>query len=260
MKHSVCLWLQIGFLSLFFLTGFAGEGQEKLSIPIKSIPKKDREKLENVVAGKTAFLIWRDEEIEAAVIVFDYLFDRPALTSKIFTELGIAQYQILPPLHPPLNKEGTEGGYFQFDDGAELAGELKMLYRKDGEKIYQGTYLYTTGVGIPLRLSGEWALILKYKLVPESLSQGREEEMLKIDIDLYLKSDEEKLSKITKDMPFIIKAIMLEKVNSYIESLRELCELIQNDPDDVYEILQESGEINEKDLREFKKAVAGKRK
>ncbi|MBI3601180.1 MAG: hypothetical protein HY097_11160 [Nitrospinae bacterium] len=223
-------------LVFFFLTGFAGEDLEKLSIPLKAIPAKDREGLQKILNGKTAFLKWRDEEIETTVKVFGYLFDRPALTSTILTELGIAQYQI----------ESEAKNSYIFDDGAGLTGELKMLYRKDRERIYRGTYVYTTGAGIPVRLSGDWALVLKYK---------KEEEMLKIDIDLYLKSDEEKLSKITKDMPFIIKAIMFEKVNSYIESLRELCESIQNDPDDVYEILQEGGEIKEKDLKEFKKAV-----
>ncbi len=245
---SVKICVICGLIVFLPLTGFSEKEPKKLSVPLKTIPLKDRENLQNILTEKTAFLNWRDEEIETTVKLFDYLFNRPVLTSTILTELGIAQYRI-----------ESHGSYYIFDDNAGLTGELKMLYKKDGERIYQGTYVYTTGAGIPVRLSGELALILKYKLVPESLNQGNKEEMLKIDIDLYLKSDEEKLSKITKDFPFIIKAIMLEKVNSYIESLRELCESIRDDPDDAYEVLQESGEIKEKDLKEFQKAIGGKR-
>lgn len=249
-QKSAKICVLCGLIAFLLLTGFSEEEPQKLSIPLKAVPSKDREALKNILNGKTAFLNWREEEIETTDKLLDYIFDRPVIASIILTELGIAQYQI---------ESSDKVLHYLFDDGSGLSGELKMLYKKDRERLYQGTYIYTTGVGVPVRLSGEWALMLKYKLVPESPNQGKEGELLKLDIDLYLKSDEERLSKITKDMPFIIKTIMLEKINSYIESFRELCKSIRDDPDDVSEALIESGEIKEKDLKEFKKAIAGKK-
>ena len=150
------------------------------------------------------------------------------------------------PPYPPLNKGGTERGYFQYDDGHGFTGGLKILYKKDREKIYQGNYIYTTGVGVPVRLSGEWVLILKYE---------EKNELLEIDIDLYLTQGDEGVGRIAKDLPFILKSIMAEKVDSYISSVRELSELIHSDPEDAYDRLKESGEIKDRDLREFKKII-----
>ena len=242
------LWFQIIFLlfSLAAIEGFADEGGSKLAIPFKAIPLKDRDKIQKIIKKENVFLKWRDEKIETNTTIFNYLINRPVLTSTILTELGIAGYQILPPLHPPLNKGGTERGDFQYDDGHGLTGDLKIVYKRDGEKIYQGNYIYTTGVGVPVRLSGEWVLILKYE---------EKDELLEIDIDLYLTTGDEGVGRIAKDLPFILKSIMTEKVNSYIESVREISEMIQSDPNDVYDRLKESGEIKEKDLKEFKKTI-----
>src|SRR3989338_3959171 len=137
-------------------------------------------------------------------------------------------------------------GLFKYDDGHGFTGGLKILYKKDREKIYQGNYIYTTGVGVPVRLSGEWVLILKYE---------DKNELLEIDIDLYLTQGDEGVGRIAKDLPFILKSIMAEKVDSYISSVRELSELIHSDPEDAYDRLKESGEIKDRDLREFKKII-----
>ena len=224
--------------------GLENEGLDKLPIQINSIPLKYREGVQKIINGKTAFLNWRDEEIKTGASIFNYILDRPAFTSTILTELDIAEYQI------EVDKE-----ILHFDDGEGITGELKMLYKRGSERMYQGTYLYTTGIGVPLRLSGEWVSVLKYNENGEELG---------IDIDLYLKSEDSGLSRVTKDIPFIIESIMFEKVNSYIDSLRELSELIQSDPDDVYDRLKESREISKKELKEletnFKKWKGTKRK
>ncbi len=227
-------------------TVLSEERIDKLTIPFKSIPLKERDKIQKIIDKENIFLKWRDEEIETSTTIFNYLLDRPVLTSTILTELGIASYQILPPLHPPLNKGGTERGYFQYDDGHGFTGDLKIVYKKDREKIYQGNYIYTTGVGVLLRLSGEWVLILKYK---------EKNDLLEIDIDLYLTQGDEGVGRIAKDLPFILKSIMAEKVNSCIESVREISEMIHTDPQDIYDRLKESGEIKERDLKEFKKII-----
>ncbi|MBI3584598.1 MAG: hypothetical protein HY096_11720 [Nitrospinae bacterium] len=244
----VYLWFQISFLafSLAAVEGFADEGDSKLTISFKAIPAKDRDMIQKIINEENVFLKWRDEEIETNTTTFNYLLDRPVLTSTILTELGIGNYQILPPLHPPLNKGGTERGYFQYDDGHGFTGGLKIVYKKDREKIYQGNYIYTVGVGVPVRLSGEWVLVLKYK---------EKNELLEIDIDFYLTQENEGVGRIAKDLPFILKSIMAEKVNSYIESVREISEMIHSDPEDVYDRLKESGEIKDRDLREFKKII-----
>src|SRR3972149_6073018 len=133
------------------------------------------------------------------------------------------------------------------DDGdSKLAIPFKSIPAKDREKIYQGNYIYTTGVGVPVRLSGEWVLILKYE---------EKNELLEIDIDLYLTQGDEGVGRIAKDLPFILKSIMAEKVDSYISSVRELSELIHSDPEDAYDRLKESAEIKDRDLREFKKII-----
>ncbi|MBI5748265.1 MAG: hypothetical protein HZA00_04000 [Nitrospinae bacterium] len=215
--------------------GFADDGDSKLAIPFKSIPAKYRDILQKIINKENIFLKWRDEDIETSTAIFNYLLDRPVLTSTILTELGIASYQI-----------EKDDGLFKYDDGHGLTGDLKIAYKKIGEKIYHGNYIYTTGVGVPVRLSGEWVLILKYK---EKI------QLLEIDIDLYLTIGDEGIGRIAKDLPFILKSIMTEKVNSYIESVREISEMIQSDPDDVYDRLKESGEIKDRDLREFKKII-----
>ena len=247
-KICVYLWFKIIFLSfsLAAVEVLADEGNSKLTIPFKSIPVKDRDMLQKIIDKENIFLKWRDEEIETSTTIFNYLLDRPVLTSTILSEVGIASYQILPPLHPPLNKGGTERGYFQYDDGHGFTGDLKIVYKKDREKIYQGNYIYTTGVGVLLRLSGEWVLILKYK---------EKNDLLEIDIDLYLTQGDEGVGRIAKDLPFILKSIMAEKVNSYIESVREISEMIHTDPQDIYDSLKESGEIKDRDLKDFKKII-----
>src|SRR3989337_2525292 len=209
-KICVYLWLQISFLafSSAAVEVFADDGDNKLAIPFKSIPAKDRDMLQKIINKENVFLKWRDEKIETNTTIFNYLLDRPVLTSTILTELGIASYQILPPLHPPLNKGGTERGYFQYDDGHGFTGDLKIVYKKDREMIYQGNYIYTTGVGILLRLSGEWVLVLKYE---------EKNDLLEIDIDLYLTQGDEGVGRIAKDLPFILKSIMPEKENSHID-------------------------------------------
>ncbi len=215
--------------------GFAGDGDSKLAIPFKSIPAKDRDMLQEIIKKENVFLNWRSEEIETNTAIFNYLLDRPVLTSTILTELGIARYQI-----------EKDDGFFKYDDGHGLTGDLKIVYKKDRETIYHGNYIYTTGVGVPVRLSGEWVLALKYK---------EKNELLEIDIDLYLTQGDEGVGRITKDLPFILKSIMTEKVNSYIEPVREISEMIHSDPEDVYERLKESGEIKDRDLKEFKKII-----
>src|SRR3989338_2929107 len=88
-----------------------------------------------------------------------------------------------------------------------------------------------------------WEIILRYK---------KKEGSMEIDIDLYLKSDEQGLSKVTKNIPFIIKSVIGEKADSYIESIRELSEWIHKDPGEVYNLLKDSRELNSKELNEFK--------
>lgn len=225
----------IFLLSTLLVTkGFANDASEE--IPIQDIPLKDREQVQKVIGGKTSFLKWREEEIETSASILNYIFDRPVLTATILMELGIAQYQI-----------DKDKRIFHFDDGDGLTGELRIIYKRGEERTYRGTYTYSTGAGIPLRLSGEWVSVLKYK--KEDAGE------INIDIDLYLKEDEKGLSKATRNLPFIIESVMTEKMNSYIESLRELSEWIKDDPDEVYDKLKESGKIGERDLKEFKKAV-----
>lgn len=231
---------EIGVISLLiyiisFSSGFAGDGDSKLTIPFKAIPLKDRDKIQKIINKENVFLNWRDEEIETNTSIFNYLLDRPVLTSTILTELGIAGYQI-----------EKDDGFFKYDDGHGLTGDLKIVYKKDREKIYHGNYIYTTGVGVPVGLSGEWVLALKYK---------EKNELIEIDIDLYLTQGDEGVGRITSDLPFILKSIMAEKVNSYIESVREISEMIHSDPEDAYERLKESGEIKDGDLKEFKKII-----
>ena len=236
-KICVYLWLQISFLafSSAAVEVFADDGDSKLAIPFKSIPAKDRDMLQKIINKENVFLKWRDEDIETSTTIFNYLLDRPVLISTILTELVIASYQI-----------EKDDGLFKYDDGHGFTGGLKILYKKDREKIYQGNYIYTTGVGVPVRLSGEWVLILKYE---------EKNELLEIDIDLYLTQGDEGVGRIAKDLPFILKSIMAEKVDSYISSVRELSELIHSDPEDAYDRLKESGEIKDRDLREFKKII-----
>ncbi len=216
-------------------TVLSEERIDKLTIPFKSIPLKERDKIQKIIDKENIFLKWRDEEIETSTTIFNYLLDMPVLTSTILTEVDIASYQI-----------EKDDGFFKYDDGHGFTGDLKIVYEKDREKIYQGNYIYTTGVGVLLRLSGEWALILKYK---------EKNDLLEIDIDLYLTQGDEGVGRIAKDLPFILKSIMAEKVNSYIESVREISEMIHTDPQDIYDRLKESGEIKERDLREFKKII-----
>ena len=236
-KICVNLWFQIIFLSFSMaaVEGFADEGGSKLTIPFKAIPLKERDKIQNIINKENIFIKWRSEEIETNTTIFNYLLDRPLLTSAILSEVGIASYQI-----------EKDDGFFKYDDGHGLTGDLKIVYRKNRENIYQGNYIYTTGVGVPVRLSGEWVLVLKYE---------EKNELLEIDIDLYLTQGDEGIGRITKDLPFILKSIMAEKVNSYIESVRELSEMIHSDPQDVYDMLKESGEIKDRDLKEFKKII-----
>ncbi len=216
-------------------TVLSEERIDKLIIPFKSIPLKERDKIQKIIDKENIFLKWRDEEIETSTTIFNYLLDRPVLISTILTEVDIASYQI-----------EKDDGFFKYDDGHGFTGDLKIVYKKDREKIYQGNYIYTTGVGVLLRLSGEWALILKYK---------EKNDLLEIDIDLYLTQGDEGVGRIAKDLPFILKSIMAEKVNSYIESVREISEMIHTDPQDIYDRLKESGEIKERDLKEFKKII-----
>ncbi|HLA48191.1 MAG TPA: hypothetical protein VJ084_03085 [Nitrospinota bacterium] len=229
--------MQISFLafSSAAVEVFADDEDSKLAIPFKSIPAKDRDMLQKIINKENVFLKWRDEDIETSTTIFNYLLDRPVLISTILTELVIASYQI-----------EKNDGLFKYDDGHGFTGGLKILYKKDREKIYQGNYIYTTGVGVPVRLSGEWVLILKYE---------EKNELLEIDIDLYLTQGDEGVGRIAKDLPFILKSIMAEKVDSYISSVRELSELIHSDPEDAYDRLKESGEIKDRDLREFKKII-----
>lgn len=234
---EICV-ISLLIIVISFSSGFTDEEPEKLSIPFKSIPLKDRDKIQEVIKKENIFLKWRGEEIEASTTIFNYLLERPVFTSTILNELGIAGYQI-----------EKDDGLFKYDDGHGLTGDLKVIYKKDREKIYQGNYIYTTGVGVPVRLSGEWVLVLKYE---------EQNELLKIDIDLYLTQGDEGVGRITSDLPFILKSIMAEKVNSYIESVREISGMIHSDPQDVYERLKEGGEIKDRDLKEFKKIILSK--
>src|SRR3989338_2027840 len=134
-KICVYLWFQIIFLSfsLAAVEVFADEGNSKLTIPFKSIPVKDRDMLQKIIKKENVFLKWRDEEIETSDTIFNYLLDRPVMTSPLLTELGIASYQI-----------EKDDGFFKYDDGHGITGDLKIVYKKDREKIYQGNYIYTT--------------------------------------------------------------------------------------------------------------------
>lgn len=241
--HSLLIFKKIGVISLLICaassSGFADEGNSKLTIPFKSIPAKDRDMLQKIIKKENIFLKWRDEEIETSTTIFNYLFDRPVLTSTILTELGIASYQI-----------EKDDDFFKYDDGHGFTGDLKIVYKKVREKIYQGNYIYTTGVGVLLRLSGEWVLVLKYE---------EKNDLLEIDIDLYLTQGDEGVGRIAKDLPFILKSIMAEKVNSYIESVREISEMIHSDPQDIYDMLKENGKIKDRDLKEFKRIILNNR-
>jgi hypothetical protein len=230
------LWFQIAFLSFSLaVEGIADNEPDKLKIPINDIPLEDKKILQKIIKDKDMLLSWRGEEIETNTAIFNYLISRPVLTSIIMTELDIANYQI-----------EKDDGSFKYDDGHGLSGDLKIAYKKDKERIYQGNYIYTAGVEVPVRLSGEAALILKYE---------EKDELLGIDIDLYLTISNEGIGRITKDLPFILKSIMTEKVDFYISSVRELSELIYSDTEDVFDRLKESGEIKERDLKEFKSVI-----
>lgn len=232
MKYIRYMIFPLLILNLTAAIGFSDEDSDKLPILFKSISVKESEKLKKIVEGKDAFIDWREEEIETTPLIFNYLLNRPVMTSGILEELGIAAYQI-----------EKDGDLLQFDDGEGFSGKFKTIYKKGENRIYLGNYIYTAGIGVPVRLSGEWASVLRYK---------EKDGSLEIDIDLYLKSDEQGLSKVTKNIPFIIKSVIREKADSYIESIRELSEWIHKDPAEVYNLLKDSGELNSKELNEFK--------
>lgn len=236
MKIKAKIFVSLLLTYILIVSSSSAEDKiDKLTIPFKAISSKDRDKLQKIINDKDIFLFWRDEEIEINTTIFNYLINRPVLTSIILTELDISSYQV-----------EKDDGFFKYDDGHGLTGNLKIVYKRDRERIYQGNYIYATGVGVPVRLSGEWVLVLQYK---------EKNEILEIGIDLYLTIGEGGVGRIAKDLPFILKSIMTENVNSCIESIRELSELIHSDPDDLYDRLKESGEIKERDLKEFKKII-----
>jgi hypothetical protein len=171
--------------------------------------------------------------------VFDFLIEHPDFAAAAGRTLGIIRDRIVK------EREGLYWG----DDNHGATGTFELVYAASGQRVYlsKGTF-----VKRPLpTIHGRIVLVMAYEYQTD---QGGESLVVN-HIRGYLRIDNPILGVLARIAKPVVGPIVDKKVLRTFANASKLTERASSEPASLYRSLATSDQINQSDLREFRKVL-----
>ncbi len=219
-------------------TGYGEESSEeiKFKIPYELLTDDRREEVKKIVAIHAIFRFFKDIEYKTNESILKFMMDHPVFLSATLKAMKIRNYLV---------KRGTDGMYV-FNDRKGIIGKFELIYSAPGKRYYYGFGGY---YGMIFKLLGRGALLFEYRGVGGNPSRTY------VSANVYTQVDNIVLEILLKILKPIIMPLMDKKIYKFIDETQKLAREITTNPEKVYQVVKESGHVDEKELEEFRSLV-----
>jgi len=228
-------------ISIVLICAGTARGEEsseeiKFKIPYELLTDDRREEVKKIVAIHTIFRIFKDIEYKTDESILKFMMDHPVFLSATLKAMKIRNYLV---------KRGTDGMYV-FNDRKGIIGKFELIYSAPGKRYYYGFGGY---YGMIFKLLGRGALLFEYRGVGGNPSRTY------VSANVYTQVDNIVLEILLKILKPIIMPLMDKKIYKFIDETQKLAREITTNPEKVYQVVKESGHVDEKELEEFRSLV-----
>jgi hypothetical protein len=221
----MALWMFATFLPS------ASGATERFPVPIESLDEKGREKVEGLLRDHT---IMRSPRMEHPILnrpLHQFLLDRPDVGAALARILRIGTYTITP--------TGTD--QFRASDPEGLEGELEILYRDAVSRVYFAHGIAEGGI---LRVRGKVVVCQESRYGTTAVGQER----VATQLTIYAKIENPVLAFLVKILSPFIGGMVDAKITKAQGVVRQVSELMVQDPYETYTRIAQSNQLAPEDL------------
>jgi hypothetical protein len=221
----------LALLTLFGVLHGSTATSETVSLPLDALEAPAREKIEALLKDHT---LKRSPTLDHAILnrpLHHFLMDRPDVGAALSRILKIGTYTV--------TRTGTD--QFRASDPEGLEGDLEILYRDEARRVY---FAQGTAEGRLLKVQGK-ALVLNRSQY-RTTDQGQQ--WVTTDLTIYAKIENPFLAFFLKIFSPLIGGMVDAKLSKAQGVVRQVCELMVQDPQGTYARIAESEELAPEDL------------
>lgn len=231
---------------LFFLISSAIVGPSFAQdgpIPFQLLKGEDRQKVREVVDHASLYREVKGVPFKSRRGVYEYFLDHPDFGASVARALGLAKYRVI--------KEG-DGRYFM-DDARGVKGHFQVLYADPKKRVFFAQGIYEKKL-MP-RIVGRMVIVLEFEHHLDGGGQSYVEHRLYG----YLRVDNFLIDLAMRVIRPFVGGTLDRKTGRTLRVAREVINQAYDDFDAFYRRLEESPEIPQDQLQDFRRAVISNR-
>ncbi|MFQ5989237.1 MAG: hypothetical protein ACE5K9_04910 [Candidatus Methylomirabilales bacterium] len=207
--------------------------------PFEALDENAKEKVEALLNDYTLKRSLHSEHPIVNRGLHQFLLDRPDVGAAISRSLGIGNYTI--------TRVGPDLFHGHDPDGVE--GDMEILYRNEADRVY-----YAEGIaeGALITVRGKTMIFQESRY--RKTDQGQM--WVKTQITIYAKIENPVLAFFIKLFAPLIGQMVDPKISKAQGVVRQVNELMVQDPQETYRRIAESGELSTEDLDTLRKLMA----
>lgn len=241
-KEKARAWRRHITIPLFFLISssiFGPSFAQDDSVPLQLLKEEDRQKVREVIDHASFYREVKGVPFKSRKEVYEYFLDHPDFGASVARALGLAKYRII--------KEG-DGRYFM-DDARGVKGHFQVLYAAPKKRVFfaQGTYEKK----LMPRIAGRMVIVLEFEHHLDREGHSYVEQHLYG----YLRVDNLLLDLLIKAIRPFVGGTLDRKTARTLHVARAVIDQAYDDFNAFYRRLEESPEIPQDQLQDFRRAV-----
>jgi hypothetical protein len=205
-------------------------------LQLNKLPASERVTLREVADNYTLYMEAEKTLSAGDPQLYEYLFDRLALSSVLLRELKLARYNIYEESHQS----------YRWIDPKGVFGRFRLVYKEPGKRIYYGSGFYD-GRLMP-RVEGRVIMIFRYGPVGNP-----DTKLMQNEVYSYIEVKNILYSAVARILRPILPVVVKGRMNKLFTATKTLSEWITKDPEGVYRRLESSSRVSSRQLTEFKR-------
>lgn len=239
MRHLAIILLAL----TLFLTGTVAADTGEFEQLIKKKGPAAREVLEK----PTLYRVAKIDGLPCTADGFEFLLDRPRLSVALARKLdpGLDEYRI----------EVRPDGSYHLDDGGPLAGDMEIISRQPGKRVYylSGGWKFIWGI----RFNGRMVLVPEYHENKTGAGKGVCRSV-NATARGYMKIDSSLVGTVARLMAKLFPGKVDARIARFSGSVRKVAIAISEDPVKVYRVLRETKGVPPEEVEEYRKVFIRK--
>jgi len=214
----------------------AEDERRKGTIPYDELKEGFEEKVRHVIEHKSLKRALKEVEFVGTDAVYSFLLGRMPFAADAIRVLRLQDYRV---------KDNGDGS-FTADDGAGVSGVFHLVYEEKGKKIYYAIGRYD---GELLKVKGKAVAIVEFEEASGNTMRNW--------VFLWFRFDSIILGTVAKALSPIVGPLVDKKINYFLNAARSLSRRIVEEPQQTYERLRKSDEMDAAQLEAFRRAFVG---